>query len=136
MRPAPRAAVGAWPAGRGEKPPAARISATATKPISDIRVGDTVLAFDPAADHGRGALVARKVVRIYRNATDEWVKLTWEEDGETRELIATPGHHFLDRFGNFPTIEEMPEAGRAMAVLASGKPAEVTAKWDKRRPAA
>lgn len=68
------------------------ISLTQTRPISDIRIGDTVLAFDPAADLGRGALVPRKVVRLYRNTTDEWVKLTWAEGGEAKELIATPGH--------------------------------------------
>ena len=91
------------------------ISSTETRPISDIRVGDTVLAFDPSADLGRGALVPRKVVRLYRNTTDEWVKLTWAEGGEAKELIATPGHHFLDQFGNFPTIEAMLEIGRATA---------------------
>ncbi len=82
-----------------------QISLTETKSISDIRVGDTVLAFDPAADLGRGALVPRKVVRLYRNTTNEWVKLTWAENGQTKELITTPGHHFLDHMGNFPTIK-------------------------------
>jgi hypothetical protein len=92
------------------------VSPTETCPISDIRVGDTVLAFDPAADLGRGALVPRKVVRLYRNTTEEWVKLTWAEGGEAKELIATPGHHFLDRFGSFPTIEEMLENGKVTVV--------------------
>ena len=68
------------------------------------------------------------MVRLYRNSTDEWVKLTWSEGGEARELVATPGHHFLDRFGNFPTIEEMLESGRATVVLASGELTEVTAE--------
>ncbi len=104
------------------------ISLTDTRPIADIRVGDTVLAFDPAADLGRGALVPRKVARLYRNTTDEWVKLAWVEGGETKELVATPGHHFLDRFGNFPTIEEMLENGRATVVLASGELTEVSAE--------
>jgi hypothetical protein len=97
-------------------------------PISDIRVGDTVLAFDPSADLGRGALVPRKVVRLYRNTTEEWVKLTWAEGGEAKELTATPDHHFLDRFGSFPTIEEMLENGRATVVLASGELTEVAAE--------
>jgi hypothetical protein len=64
-------------------------------------------------------LVPRKVVRLYRNTTEEWVKLTWVEGGEQKELIATPGHHFLDRFGHFPTIEEMLVNDRATVVLAS-----------------
>jgi len=112
------------------------ISPTETRPISDIRVGDTVLAFDPAADLGRGALVPRKVVRLYRNTTEEWVKLTWAEGGEAKELVTTPGHHFLDRFGHFPMIEEMLENGRATVVLASGELTEVTAGRSDRRMAA
>jgi hypothetical protein len=104
------------------------VSLTESCPISDLRVGDTVLAFDPVADLGRGALVPRKVVRLYRNTTEEWVKLTWSEGGEARELVATPGHHFLDRFGGFPTIEEMLENGRATVVLVSGELTEVTAE--------
>jgi hypothetical protein len=104
------------------------ISPTQTRPIVDIRVGDTVLAFDPVADLGRGALVPRRVVRLYRNTTQEWVKLTWSEGGEAKELIATPGHHFLDQFGNFPTIEAMLENNRTTVVLASGAITEVTAK--------
>jgi hypothetical protein len=97
------------------------ISPTETRPISDISVGDTVLAFDPAAYLGQGALVPRKVVRLYRNTTEEWVKLTWSEGGEVKELVATPGHLFLDQFGKFPTIAEMLQNGRATVVLASGE---------------
>jgi hypothetical protein len=95
-------------------------SPTQTKPISDIRVGDTVLAFDPTADLGRGALLPRKVVRLYRNTTDEWVKLTWVEGGKTQELVTTPGHHFLDRFGQFPTIEAMLQDSKLSAVIGFG----------------
>ncbi|WP_284262158.1 hypothetical protein [Roseicyclus amphidinii] len=104
------------------------ISLTDTCPISDIRVGDTVLAFDPSADLGRGALVPRKVTRLYRNTTEEWIRLSWREEGEEKELVTTPGHHFLDRFGNFPTIEQMLAQGRATVVLASGELTEVTAE--------
>ena len=55
------------------------ISACEAKPIRDIRVGDTVLAFDTAAGLGRGALVPRRVVRTHRNATREWVRPAWLE---------------------------------------------------------
>ena len=41
----------------------------ATKPISDIRPGDEVLAFDPSAAGGRGALVPRRVTRLYENVS-------------------------------------------------------------------
>jgi len=105
-----------------------RISETETKAISEICVGDTVMAFDPAADFGRGALVSRKVTRLYRNVTDEWLKLRWTQNGEVQELIATPGHHFLDRLGSFQTIDQMIEAGRATVVLASGELTEVNAE--------
>lgn len=91
------------------------MSLTDTCPVPDIRVGDTVLAFDPSADLGRGALVPRKVTRLYRNTTEEWIRLSWREEGEEKELVTTPGHHFLDRFGNFPMIEEMLAQGQAFA---------------------
>ena len=47
-----------------------QISLTETRPIADIRVGDTVLAFDPKAELGRGALVPRKVTRANLPAND------------------------------------------------------------------
>ena len=56
------------------------VGATQTKPIADIRVGDVVMSYAPTA-LGRGALVPRRVVRVYRNTTQEWVRLTWVEDG-------------------------------------------------------
>jgi len=89
-----------------------RTSLTSSRPIADLRPGDVVLAFDPAADLGRGALVPRRVKRIWRNTTTEWVRLRWAENGEARELVATPGHHFLDVTGGFPALAEMIRDGR------------------------
>jgi hypothetical protein len=85
---------------------------------TSARVGvvDRARVLGPAADRDRRAFVPRKVVRLYRNTTEEWLKLTSAEGGEAKELIATPGHHFLDRCGNFPKIEEMLESGRGMNV--------------------
>ena len=60
------------------------ISACEAKPICNIRVGDTVLAFDPAAGLGRGALVPRRVVRTHRNTTTEWVRSGRAESGAAR----------------------------------------------------
>ncbi|MBY3314680.1 hypothetical protein [Rhizobium laguerreae] len=97
-------------------------------PISELRSGDVVLAFDPSDNLGRGSLVPRRVARIFHSVTTEWVRLCWMEDGSPRELVATPGHHFLDQFGNFPTIEEMLNAGTAIVILASGELATVTAE--------
>jgi hypothetical protein len=102
-------------------------SPTSSTAISDLHVGDIVMAFDPRADNGRGALVPKRVKRLFRNTTTEWIRLRWF-DGEERELITTPGHHFLDQFGQFPTIEEMVSKGRTTVVLASGVLAEVTAE--------
>ena len=96
-------------------------------PLEDLQVGDTIVAFDARADKGRGALVPRRVTRLYRNTTKEWIRLRWQEDGAAREVITTPSHHFLDEFGGFPTIEEMVKEDRATVVLASGELAEVTA---------
>jgi hypothetical protein len=85
-------------------------SRTTSTAISALRVGDVVAAFDARADKGRGALVPRRVTRLYRNTTTEWIRLRWF-DGMAREVITTPGHHFLDELGLFPTIEEMTRTG-------------------------
>jgi uncharacterized protein (DUF697 family) len=103
-------------------------SATTVKPICDIRVGDVVMAFDPHADLGRGALVPRKVTRLYSNTTQEWIKLTWQQSGDVRELITTPNHPFLDQFGNFSTIETMLENNQATLVSSSGELVNVSAE--------
>ena len=102
-------------------------SPTAFAEISLIQVGDIVLAYDASADKGRGALVPRRVTRLYRDNTTEWIRLCWF-DGEAKELIATPGHRFLDQFGQFPTIGEMARNGSAKVVLASGTLTEVGAE--------
>jgi hypothetical protein len=97
-------------------------------PISDIKVGDTILAYDPNDTLGRGELTPHKVTRLYRNETTEWIKLTWIENGEPQELITTPGHHFLDEFGAFPTIEDMLENNTTTTLInASGNKITVTA---------
>ncbi|MES0884378.1 hypothetical protein [Roseibium sp. SCP14] len=98
------------------------------RPISDLRVGDVVLAFDPSLDGGLGDLVPRRITRLYRNSTTEWIKLTWVDGEETKELVATPGHRFLDRFGGFSALEDMIENGRVTAALTSGEFAELNAE--------
>ena len=101
-------------------------SLTTLSSISALRIGSIVLALDASADQGRGTLVSRRVINVLRNTTTEWLRLIWEEAGLRKELVSTPGHHFLDRFGNFPTIAEMTKGGKATVVLASGELAEVT----------
>lgn len=100
-------------------------------PIFQISVGDIVLAFDPSRSSGRASLVSRRVTRLFQNITTEWVVLNWEENGETRELTCTPGHHFLDEFGSFPTIEALLNRSggdSATIVLADGRLQRVSAR--------
>ncbi len=82
-----------------------------------------------AADftHPKLALVPRRVTRLYRNTTTEWIRLRWF-DGTARAVITTPGHQFLDELGGFPTIEERARTGSAAVVLASGELTQVTAE--------
>lgn len=70
--------------------------------ISNVRIGDSVLAFDPSLKGGRGDLVSRRVTRVFRNTTHEWFRLSWSGRTGPNELVVTPGHHFLDQFGAFP----------------------------------
>jgi hypothetical protein len=95
-----------------------------SKAIKNIKVGDVVMSFDPAADGGRGALVPKRVKRLFRNTTTEWIKLTWLENGEAKELVATPGHHMLDKTGAFMRLDLMVQNGKAEIVLASGEVVE------------
>ncbi|QRY70596.1 hypothetical protein JVX98_31665 (plasmid) [Ensifer sp. PDNC004] len=95
-------------------------------PIEDLRVGDTVVAFDPADPFGE--LSFQRVARLFRNTTTEWVHLKWFEDGLPRELVATPGHQFLDRSGNFLPLHEMMEGGKATVVLETGALVDVAAE--------
>lgn len=69
-----------------------------------------------------------RVVNIYRGKTTDWIRLSWTERGQIKELISTPGHHFLDQFGQFPTIEGMLTDSMATIVLASGELVEVRAE--------
>jgi hypothetical protein len=103
-------------------------SITESKPICEIRVGDVVMSFDPTADGGRGALVPKRVKRLFRNSTTEWIKLTWLENGEAKELVATPGHHMLDKTGAFTRLDRMVQNGKAEIVLASGEVVEAKAE--------
>ncbi|QFT33325.1 hypothetical protein FIV00_22735 [Labrenzia sp. THAF82] len=98
------------------------------KPIRKICIGDVVLSFDPFADFGRGFLVPKKVVRTFTNITEEWLRLTWVEDGAERELVTTPSHQFLATHGGFREIESLVSGGKGRVVLADGSEAEVTSE--------
>lgn len=94
--------------------------ATGQVSIESLHPGDLVLAFDPSGDLGRGALVPKRVVRLFHNETEEWLRLTWREGSEECELTVTPGHRFLDTMGNFRRIDEIILAGQPTVVLADG----------------
>ncbi len=80
--------------------------------IETLRVGDLVMAFDPNADRGRGALAPKRITRLFENATRSWIKL---DSG----LTATPGHHFLAEDGGFKLLEDL-VAQQGHIVLANG----------------
>jgi hypothetical protein len=98
-----------------------RMADGSEKPIEEIRCNDCVLAFDPAAEGGRGSLVPRTVNRLFINITEEWLILR-PVDGEGAgfaELVVTPGHHFLAADGTFRRIDEILRSDGRI-VLASG----------------
>ncbi len=77
--------------------------------------------------HPKLALVPRRVTRLYRNTTTDWIRLRWF-DGTAREGVTTPGHHFQDELGGFPTTPERARTGSATVVLASGELTQVPAE--------
>lgn len=83
------------------------------KPIEQIRIGDLVLAFDPATQHGRGALAPSRVTRTFQNTTRTVLDL--------RGLRMTPGHVCLTAEGSFATIAAILAADGTL-VLADGTP--------------
>ncbi|NGN45005.1 hypothetical protein G6N74_28520 [Mesorhizobium sp. CGMCC 1.15528] len=110
-----------------------------SKSIEMIDIGDTVLAFESAAGN-RNALVHGPVVRVFKNVTTEWLKLstlseeTAEQQSSTRQTAdtasvtyATPGHAFLNEFGAFEPIEQLVNRG-GMIVLENGTLCRVTAE--------
>jgi hypothetical protein len=90
-------------------------SRTTSTAISDLRVGDVVAAFDARADKGRGALVPRRVTRLYRNTTAEWIRLRWSF-GTAREGVGAPKPCVLDLFGQIPFAPEVTGTGRRTRV--------------------
>lgn len=90
------------------------------KPIEDVQVGDSVMAFDPAADNGLGETVPKRVSRLYRNATDTIIDL--------RGLKVTPGHHVLSDNGEWMTIAEVLRLDRCIVEDRNGQPTLVRAR--------
>ncbi|WP_162236029.1 hypothetical protein [Devosia sp. Leaf64] len=72
------------------------------KNIEDIVVGDWVSSFDQSAMNGSDVLVAGLVSNTFSDITEEFIVLS-------NGIVVTPGHHFLDKFGNFRTIKSILE---------------------------
>ncbi|MDR0807570.1 MAG: hypothetical protein LBE86_00295, partial [Gemmobacter sp.] len=96
--------------------------------IETVLPGDIVFSYDGSADDGRGALVPKRVVRLFRNETEEWLRLMWREGDGDRELVVTPGHHFLDARGQFRQIDAIIADAEPTVVLADGSLAQVRAE--------
>jgi len=89
--------------------------------IENITAGQSVMAFNAL-----GQLVPRRVVRLFRNVTAQWIELSFE--GNIRKpLVVTPGHSFLAKEGSFEEIGELLKkgAGCAHVVLEDGSLAVV-----------
>jgi len=67
-------------------------------------------------------LVPRRVTRLFRNSTTEWIKLTWlaPASGEAKELVATPGHNMLDKHGRFIRLDALVKGNTCEIILSSG----------------
>ncbi|MGV1908195.1 hypothetical protein [Agrobacterium cavarae] len=108
--------------------------------ISDIQPGDEVLAFSETG------LESAKVLRAFRNVTQEWLKLEAVSQDDRSILpqpqkieiseqvfvdreatYVTPGHAFLNEFGRFENIESIVKRG-GQIVRANGKSTYVRAE--------
>jgi len=70
--------------------------------------GDTVLAFATSALSPAGALLPRRVTRLFSNITQEWLVLrACGADPAAIDLTVTPGHRFLCPDGAFRRIDDI-----------------------------
>ncbi|MFF9062365.1 polymorphic toxin-type HINT domain-containing protein [Streptomyces sp. NPDC014882] len=102
-----------------------------TKPIEDVRIGDEVLATDPAT----GETVARTVTaEITGEGLKNLITLTLTVDGETVLVTATEGHPFW-----IPGVDRWMEAGELTAGqelrTSTGGTVRITAVSRGQRPA-
>lgn len=72
-----------------------------TVPIESLAVGDWVMAFDPAADGGRGGMAPRQVTQSHSHVAPEVL--------DFHGTHVTPGHRFLTGEGGFEEIVQILE---------------------------
>jgi hypothetical protein len=77
--------------------------------IEQLSLSEVVSAFDSSLDSGRGALTSARIVRLYENVTDCFVRLEFPDDREP--VHVTPGHRFLDETGGFTKIGDLLKLG-------------------------
>ncbi|MFN7308993.1 MAG: Hint domain-containing protein, partial [Acetobacteraceae bacterium] len=94
-----------------------------TKPIENIREGDLVIAFAEDAAAGHGDLAPRKVTRLFRNVTKEWLEISPAADHAPRaakqgftKAYVTPGHRVMTASGQFMRADAAVAANVALAM--------------------
>ena len=69
------------------------------KPIEEVKVGDKVLAYDEAT----GEQAYKKVVRLFRNTTNEWYHII----ANNEEIVCTGGHPFFVENKGFVSAKDL-----------------------------
>lgn len=98
-----------------------RLADGRTQSIENLTCGELVSAFDGSFARGCGDLAGKAIIRTFSNITDTWIVLS-------NGLTVTPGHRFLDAFGQFRTVEDI-LATDGQVVLEDGSLAKVTGEY-------
>lgn len=80
------------------------------KPIECVTVTDKILAFDEAGNKQPGI-----VTRLFKNTTQEWLKLDFEDN--RAPITVTPGHRFMTETGDYLEIEHIVRLGNGQVRL-------------------
>lgn len=91
------------------------------KAIENVRISDMVQSYD--AD---GNLKSGRVVRLFRNKTDAFIKL--QLPGSDALLYVTEGHEFLTKNGKFSPIGKLIQGGTAEVVMIDGTVRSISAE--------
>jgi hypothetical protein len=83
-------------------------------PIEQIEVGQIVRSFQKG-----GSLVSGKVIRLFKNCANELIELTPVGDkhllgSSVESTVATPGHVFLNEFGEFERVDSIIARGGSL----------------------
>lgn len=92
-----------------------------TRPVERLRLEEVVYSYDPDAQTPAAVGLPKRVTNLFQNITDSWIVLS-------NGLTVTPGHHFLDAFGKFRTIEDILRTD-SQIVLADGTITNVTGEY-------